>query len=251
MSFTLRAVGVVAVLAASAARADVISIAAEQAGNYASDGIGNINTLAFQNYFVGYSTPSAIAERRNFFHFHTGPLGSVTVVSGELVVYVPKFAPGATTDPGDGYISPDPSEVYRISGTMVPASEVTDATNSPAESMAIWDTLGTGLFFGAIEVFPSSKGTYLHIPLSAAAIGILDTGPTDFVIGGKLDSLDRSRPMVLDELLFSFTDVPGSGVFEPPTLKLTIVPGPGSLVLVLAGAAGVMAARRRASVFRA
>ncbi|MEK6701443.1 MAG: hypothetical protein AABZ53_04210 [Planctomycetota bacterium] len=225
------------------AHATGIFVAATQSGNYAADGIGNINSLGFQNYFVGYSSPSAIAERRNFFIFSTAAFEAETILSGELILYVPKFAPGVTTDPGDGYFSPDASETYMLTSTSFTAAEVGDHTNSIAESMAIWASLGMGGLAGAIEIHPSDKGTYIHIPLTAAAIaGLNGAGPAPVVMGGRLTSLDPTRPMVLDELVFSFTDMPGSGTFIPPTLHLEIVPAPASGFVLMAG---VVAGRRR------
>ncbi|MBC7834301.1 MAG: hypothetical protein H7Y88_04270 [Phycisphaerales bacterium] len=230
------------------AHADVISVAASQSGNYAADGIGNINSLGFQNYFVGYSSPSAVAERRNFFIFPTAAFEPLTILSAELVLYLPHFAPGMTTDPGDGYISPDPSEAYRLSATPFSAAEVGDPTNSPGESIPIWASLGTGPLAGAIEVFPTDMGTYLHIPLTAlAVIGLNGAGPGSIVMGGRLTSLDPSRPMVLDELVFAFTDMPGSGMFTPPTLLLEVVPAPAASLPLLCGAAALTARRRRAT----
>lgn len=230
--------------AATSARADMLTVAASRFGNYAADGIGNINGPGFQNYFAGYSSPSAVAERRNFFIFPTASFTSLPIVGAELVLYVPKFAPGMTTDPGDGYISPDSSETFRLSPTFIPASEVGDPTNDPTESMFIWGTLGTGPLAGSIEIFPTAKGTYVHIPLTPMAVMALDTiGPGDIVFGGLMTSLDPTRPMVLDELLFSFTDVPGSGTFTPPTLVLEYVPAPPSAATLLAAA--VLLTRRR------
>lgn len=243
--FCTLAAGLALAVPAPAARADMISVPASRFGNYAADGIGNINSPGFQNYFAGYSTPSATAERRNFFIFPTASFTSLSLVSATLVLYVPLFAPGVTTDGGPGYISPDPSETFRLSPSFVPASEVGDPTNDPTESMFIWGTLGTGPLAGSIEIFPSAMGTYVHIPLTAMAVAALDTiGPGDIVFGGMITSLDHTRPMVLDELLFSFTDVPGSGSFTVPTLVLEYVPAPSSAAAVL-GAAGLLARRRR------
>lgn len=249
----LAAAALAAVAAAAggplAAAGPTISVAATQSGNYAADGIGNINSPGFQNYFVGYSSPSATAERRNFFIFDTSTFVDETILAAELVLYVPKFAPPVTTDPGDGYISPDPSETYIVSPSFFTAAEVGDPTNTPGESIPIWGSLGTGPLAGALEIFPTDKGAYVHIPFTPMAVaGLNGAGPGLMVLGGRLISLDPGRPMVLDELVFSFTDMPGSGTFSPPTLRLEVVPEPASGLALLAAAALLRAAQQRRAV---
>jgi hypothetical protein len=222
-----------------------ISVPATRFGNYASDGVGNINSPGFQNYFVGYSTPSAVMERRNFFTFSTASFAGESVIAAELVLYIPKFAPPVTTDPGDGYHSPDPSEHYIVTPCPFPAAVVGDPTNAPGPSMMIWASLGTGPLAGEIEVLPTDMGTYIHIPFLPPAVAALDGPlPGTIVLGGRLTSLDHTRPMVLDELAFSSTDVPGSGVFAVPTLVLT-TPAPGAGVMMLMAFGGIAAPRRR------
>ncbi len=238
--------GVLCASAAVTCAHGAISVPASRFGNYASDGIGNINSPGFQNYFVGYSTPSAVMERRNFFTFDTTSFASESIIAAELVLYVPKFAPPVTTDPGDGYHSPDPSEHYVVTPSPFAAGLVGDPTNSPATSMMIWASLGMGPLAGEIEVFPTDMGTYIHIPFLPPAVGALDGPlPPMLVLGGRLASLDHTRPTVLDELVFSSSDYPMGGSFIVPTLVLTTIPAPAASVGLLLAIGTCAATRRR------
>src|SRR5262245_52198631 len=107
-----------AVLALSQRAVADLTVPSALTGGYRADGTYS-NSPAFQNYRVGHSPVTTIPERRNFLNFDlTGypalPPGSVT--GGSLNLYIPHHGPGSL-DPGEGYISPDPFEVYHVTST--------------------------------------------------------------------------------------------------------------------------------------
>ena len=217
--------------------ANAIIIESFRTGGYTEDGGYTSMASPVQNYFVGYTSPSSPTERRNYFVFSLAPLGGTPVIGGALRLYIPKFAPGVTTDPGDGYNSPDATETYRISETPVHPSELVDPTNSVPEAVGYWGTLGTGTSFGEITVGAGAMGFDIDIPLTPAAIAAINSVPGggSIAIGGRLMSL-LHRESVLDELLFSFSDIPGSGDIDLPRLDLIMAPEPTSgLGLALLG----------------
>lgn len=222
-----------------------ISIPLSLTGGYSADGT-YANTLAAQNYRVGHSPVTTVAERRNFFLFDlTGftPMPPGSVIAGSLKLYVPHFAPGMTIDPGDGYISPDPFEVYRVTTTPFSAADLADTTNSVAEAMAIWGTLGTGSIAGEVAISPGDLGTMLDIPLTPSALMAINAmlGSAVLPLGGRLTSLSFIPP---DELAFGFTDLVAPHMMGlEPKLVLTIVPGPGAMGVV--GIGLVWAGQRR------
>lgn len=224
-----------------------LTIPSMLAGGYSADGTF-ANSPAFQNYRVGHSPVTTVAERRNFFNFDLtayAPMAPGTIIGGSLKLYVPHFAPGITIDPGDGYISPDPFEVYRVTSTPFTALDLADPTNTAAEALAIYGTLGTGSLVGEVAVSAADMGTYLDIPLTAPALIAINSmmGMAVVPMGGRLTSLSFIPP---DELVFGFTDsVAPHMAGKEPKLVLTMVPGPG-VGVVLAGA-GLFAARRRRS----
>lgn len=231
---------------------DELVIDAYLTGGYQASG-AFANSPAFQNYRVGHSPITTDPERRNFFLFDLSaypalPPGTITAAS--LKLYVPFFAPGVTIDPGDGYISPDPFEVYRLSATPFAADEIADPTNSVGEALAIYSTLGTGPLAGEVAISPADKGTFADIPLTPGAVMAINTfmGSGKIAMGGRVTTLSFIPP---DELLFGFTDLIGPHMSgKTPHLSLTVVPGPSGAAL-LAGASLVVVRRRRMPGIRA
>lgn len=237
-------VALASLLCASVTCADVITVPLDLCGGYNSAG-GFSNSPAFQNYRVGLSPITTTPERRNFFTFDLGgyaplPPGSVTAAS--VKVYMPKFAPPLLLDPGDGYISPDESELFRLTATPYSAAALASPSHTAPEAAAIWATLGTGPLAGEVLLTPMDKGTIISIPLVPAAVGaingLLGTGKVSF--GGRIVTFAGTH---VDELLFGFTDMPTPHmVGKEPVLELTIIPAPGAAGLL---ALGLFARRRR------
>ncbi len=240
---------VIALCAASAlaANGDVLEIDTYLTGGYSADGTYG-NSVPGQNYRVGHSPVTTVAERRNFFLFDLtayAPLPPGAIVGGALKVYVPKFAPGITLDPGDGYISPDPFEDYVLTATPFTPDEIADPTNSVADALAIYATLGTGPIAGSHSFHPGDKGMDILIPLSAPALAAINAfmGSEKLAIGGRLTTLDFLHP---DELVFGFTDMSAPHMMgKEPTLILEIIPAPGASIAITGGA--LLASRRRRS----
>ncbi|MCC6427856.1 MAG: hypothetical protein IT435_13680 [Phycisphaerales bacterium] len=113
------------------------------------------------NYRVGHSPVTTMPDRRNFFTFDLteyDPIPPGMITSATLKLYVPKSAPDmGYLDPGDGYISPDPFEIYRVTSTTFSADEITDPTLTTAEALAIYATLGTGPVAGEVASSPADK----------------------------------------------------------------------------------------------
>jgi len=217
-------------LAVPALASDLI-IKSTLTGGYSADGTF-ANSPAFQNYRVGHSPVTTVAERRNFFNFDLAvypPLTPGSIIAGSLNLYVPFFAPGITIDPGDGYISPDPFEVYHVTSTPFSPAELADPSNTPAIASAIFATLGTGAIVGDIAVSPADKGTFLSVPLTPGALMAINAamGSTSISMGGRLTSLSFIPP---DELVFGFTDLIAPHMeHKEPFLSLIVVPAPASL----------------------
>jgi hypothetical protein len=230
-------------LVVSTASGEVLSIPSSLCGTYNAAG-GYGNSLGHQNYRVGLSPITTTPETRNFFNFDlTGyaalPPGSIA--SAAVKLYMPKFAPPDLLDPGDGYISPDSTELYRLTATPYSAADLA-APHSPAEASAIWATLGTGPLAGEILTHPGDKGMTLTIPLTPGAIGAIEgiMGSGYVSMGGRIVSFAGTH---VDELLFGFTDIPSPHMFgKEPELEITLVPEPAGALLALAG---LIARRRR------
>ncbi len=245
----MRASLFIVLCAASAltATGDVLEIDTYLTGGYSADGAYG-NSVPGQNYRVGHSPVTTVAERRNFFLFDLtayAPLPPGAIVGGYLKVYVPKFAPGITLDPGDGYISPDPFEDYVLTATPFTPDEIADPTNSVADALAIYATLGTGPIAGSHSFHPGDKGMDILIPLSAPALAAINAfmGSGKIAMGGRLTSLDFLHP---DELVFGFTDLIAPHMEDKtPSLVLEVIPAPASVALL--GVLALGAPRRRRS----
>lgn len=246
-----RAFAVVGVVVSSAglarpAHADVVVVKTYLTGGYHASGAFT-NSYPGQNYRVGHSPITTDPERRNFFLFDFTTLPALppgAITAGSLKLYVPFFAPGITIDPGDGYISPDPFEVYRVTTTPYTVDEMADPTHSAAAATAIFATLGTGLLMGEVAVSPADKGTFLDIPLTPAAVTGINAmmGSGKLAVGGRITSLSFIPP---DELLFGFTDMAAPHMEgKEPYLSLTVVPAPAGACLF--GTCFMLARRRRA-----
>lgn len=226
--------------------ADVVDVPASQVGGFYAGGAAPDNSVAFQNYFVGYGTSPGggrTPERRAFFIF---PLAGVPgpVTSAKLTLHL--VAPGGLIfGKGDGTppmpVPSDPTETFQLTTTPFSSLDITSATAGASASF-IFDSLDDApgappLTFGTgfPPPMPPAEGVpaVIEISLSAAGIaainGALSAG--EIVLGGWMSSwsedLREFPPMSGSfvegsELMFGFSDV--HSTFPSPVLSLTAVP---------------------------
>lgn len=207
---------------------------------------GGIHFPHHMNYFVGYSIPSSPVERRNFFVFNLADI-EAPILGAKLKLYLPGGEAAAS-----GYISSDPHETYRISGSPFPALGFMDAFFgkdhiTPPMVEMMYGSLGSAApSFGMTMIGPDFGGADVTIDLNAEGIAALNAALGSLVVlGGRLTDLHLDSPgMPPSELVFAYTDV---GPTVPmPRLELVMVPEPSTAALLLGGLAiGAAAFRRR------
>lgn len=227
-------------LAVAAPAAGSVEIPSTFSGGIHADGS---TTPGFFNYFVGYSVPSTPIERRNYFIFD---LGGVTtpVASATLKLFLPGGPSMAS-----GFISSEPTEDYRVSGSPFPWMAYADAFGGTAPTPllgAMFGTMGVGPAYGLTTISVDDGGTDIEIDLSTAAIlGINASLGSKFLVTGRLPDIHPAAPGAPpSELVFAYTDIPDP-LIPFPRLELTFVPAPGACAPL--GVAGVLSIRRRRS----
>ncbi len=224
--------------------ARAVEISSYLTGNFGADGTVS-NSVGFQNHYVGNtfvaSTPTP--ERRNFFLFSVAGVAD-PIVSAMLKVYVPKIPP----DSGSGYISPDPTEDYLVTGTPFTPDEIATPGIPPGVGISMFGTFGSGTPYGLTTASIDSMGFDLVIDMSASAIASLNAarlGSGKWAATGRLTTL-AGHPPLTDQLLFSFTDPTGllASITPFPRLEYTVVPEPGAFVVWGLGLAALLRRRR-------
>lgn len=216
-------------------RGDVIEIDATIASGLFATGFASPHHM---NYYIGYSIPSTPVERRNFFVFPIPSLDA-SIVSAKLKLYLP----GPPSLPS-GYISSEPTEEYRISGSPFPVDGFVGAfMGSPAITppmiSAMYGTLGGMPPFGLAVISGDLSGSDVVIDLTPEGIAALNASlGMPIVIGGRLTDIHPEMPgMPPSELVFAYTDVGAHPDIVMPRLELTTIPEPtstfvGGLVLL-------------------
>ncbi|MBL8964373.1 MAG: hypothetical protein KF787_13475 [Phycisphaeraceae bacterium] len=241
-----------AMLAAAAAgipaaesRAIIMEVSSTFSGGLYADGT---NFSHFMNYYVGYAFPSSPPERRNYFIFDLSHVPG-PILGGKLKLYLP--GDSSIFEPS-GFVSSDPTEEYRISGSAFPWEAFSDAFMgephmTPGVIAAMFGTMGSGPAYGLTVVSGDHSGSDVVIDLSTHAVDAMNAAiGSKFLITGRLTDLHPESPgMPPAELVFAYTDIPNE--FMPmPRLMLHVVPSPG--VASAVGIAGVLfTARRRRS----
>lgn len=232
------------VLSAGAAHADVtIEVESSFSGGIWD---GGITAPGFMNYFVGYSFPSTPVERRNYFIFDlttlTDPALFVTGARLKL------FLPGGPSLPS-GYVSSDPTETYRVSGSPAPWTAFYDAFTgaaTPAMLTAMFGTMGAlgPTTYGVTVVSADDSGTDVVIELAPGAVADINAVlGAHFLITGRLTDLHPDAPGTPpSELVFAYTDIPHP-LMPLPRLELDVVPAPAGLLTLAPGL--LLAGRRR------
>lgn len=268
MTRVLVASAVGLLLVAGPAAGATITLTAVQTGGFYADGIPD-NFPGFQNYHVGYGTSGGAgrtSERRAFYWFEIpeldGPIVSaalkLTLTFGGLV-----FGKG----PGDpmGPLPSDPTETFQLSGTPFAPTMVTSPGLTPPEWGMVFDSfagpdLADAVTFGAGAPPPPPDGGIV-MPLNGLGLAFLSFAVGDsFILTGYMPSWSEDMRLGPDgefvephELIFGLSDVHAG--FPAPTLTIVTsdevepapVPEPGTIGLVGAALAGLIACRRRNS----
>ncbi len=199
----------------------------------------------FFNYFVGYSVPSTPAERRNYFIFDLAGI-TTPVASAKLKLFLPG-GPSMVS----GFISSEPTEDYRISGSPFPSTAYATAFGGGAPGpllSAMFPTMGAGPAYGLKTISGDASGTDIEIDLSIAAILDINASlGSMFLITGRLSDIHPAAPGTPpSELVFAYTDIPDP-LIPFPRLELTFVPAPGACVPLAVAGMALLIRRRRSS----
>lgn len=193
------------------------------------------------NYNVGYFTAPGMApnQRRNFFLFNLADIHS-PILGARLELFLPLA----------GYVSPDPSETFRITSSPAPPSVFLDAflgdpSVTPAMLAAMYASLGTGTLFGEVDIEPGEMGHSISIEFTPAGVLALNMALGDlFVVGGRLTEIHPDSPGIPpSELVFAHSNV-GDGTPMPKLFLVTAIPEPSAFLLVTSFAFLAICGRR-------
>ena len=245
-------IGILALIA-GASHAGVIEVDAFHTGGfYGLDDMGMPaatpdNDMTFQNYFMGRTTVSGFTtpERRSFFAFDMSgvvPMGE-EIVSMSLVLE--NVFGGVLANFSGG------SETAVFTSTGFGYDAIADPMGSSTPPIAIFDSFGTGDFFGDI-VFdaggpPDGPVEVVLSPDAIAAAMASGMSGEEFVISGALATYDPD-PMAPFEFVFGLTDVVVGGMptgFPVPKLVIETAPVPSPSGVLVLGGLGIVGARRR------
>jgi hypothetical protein len=193
-------------------------------GWYRSSGGHLTNNL---NYFVGDNLSNK--DTRNFFVFD---LAGVTqpIASAKLALYVP----GAPSDAGPGFASPDGKEAYELHDVITPISTLVNGTGG----VSAHTDLGSGVVYGIRSMSAADNGSVVEITLNPSAIAAMNATHGLFGLGGSITSLDD---LTNNEYVFAYTEDPANAT----QLRLTLVPEPSSGFLCLAAIVATQLRRQR------
>ncbi len=248
----LTTIGTLAIVAGTS-HAGVIEVDTFHTGGfYGLDGMGMPiaapdNDMSFQNYFMGRTTVSGFTtpERRSFFAFDMGgvvPMGE-EIVSMSLVLE--NVFGGVLANFSGG------SETAVFTSTGFGYDAIADPMGSSTPPIAIFDSFGTGDFFGDI-VFdaggpPDGPVEIVLSPAAIAAAMASGMSGEEFMVSGALASYDPD-PMAPFEFVFGLTDVVVDSTptgFPVPKLVITTAPIPAPSGVLLFAGMGLVASRRQ------
>lgn len=253
-----------AITLSSVLTSPAIEVAVTQTGGLYADGTAD-NDASFQNYFVGYGTSSGsprTPERRSFFIFDLSGI-SETILLADLSLELTVGGVIFGKDPSDLDDGEDDEEIFELSSTPFTSAEILAMPPAapPFDAGDIFSTFGTpgagdpGIGFSEPLADPfvfDKSGSIvpgeLIISLNADGIAYLNDNLGGIVVlTGKMASWsEQPEGEEPSELLFGLTDVVADGSptgFPIPTLDITTVPEPNSIILMLT--AGVLLIARR------
>ncbi len=128
--------------------------------------------------------------------------------------------------------NPAPMEMGDIAGVVSPtglerfslydvSSDLMGLTDGSLDAFA---DLGTGTWFGSVDLTPATNGSWIEISLNAAFLEAFNSGTGSIAIGGAVTTLDDPNGM---ELVFAFS---GDSPFAQ--LSVGAVPEPSTYGLL-------------------
>jgi hypothetical protein len=200
----------------------------------APEGTYFVRGLGDDGAFSG-GTPTSYEVQRSYHIFDLSSLGPGQVITGATLFI---------THPSNSYSSPDPTETVRFFDVSTPLDDLRLPDESQPNSAldAIFDDLGSGSVYGEFVASAASNGTIESITLNAAALADLNAAiGGEWALGAALVTIAQTSPLGVEEQVFKGSEtLPGVAT----TLNLTVIPEPGTSLLV---GIGLMAlARRRA-----
>jgi hypothetical protein len=200
-----------ALSATLAAQATIYTVNAIDRGWYDSTGYANTDPAGNLNYVAGISAGYIY---RDVFVFNLSGLPSGTISSATLRLY----NPSSVTSYGNGYISPNASQIFQVGSVSTAISTITNATGG----VAVFNDLAAGTLWGTRSVSSSDNGAFVPISLNAsfdsAALSYLGSG--NIALGGHLQG---DTTFTQNTMIFAYTQTPGN---PAPQLVLDIVPVP-------------------------
>ncbi len=159
-------------------------IDASSTGWYSASGVHDRDN---PNYFAGFCGIANCAVEEEYRDFAVFDLGEGVAPTSAVI---------RLFDPAGGYVSPNPSELFRLydvsTGVRDLVADQTDATD-------IFDDLGSGLVFGGRIVSAADDGFYVEIALTAEGIDSLSRAVGTWSVGGALDLSEGPAPEPVPE----------------------------------------------------
>jgi hypothetical protein len=186
-------------------------------------------------------------DRRNYFVFDlTGVTDTIT--SATITLWTGTYESVHGTESFGLFDSTDPAGAKGLA-TALAGGTMTTEFDSPADSLVmaagtLYTKLADGpMFLGGAVISTAIDDSYLAITLTPAGLGYLNTflGST-VIFGGKVVSV---VPPPAPQQPFGFTGPDSFPGAKTPTLTITTVPEPSTVLLLMLGGLACTARQRR------
>ena len=198
----------------------MIVVDAVDRGHFAYTGFHDSDNL---NFIAGNSISTR--ENRNFFVFDLSGVQQ-PIISAQLHLLNPSVA---------GYLSVDPTELYRLSKVSTSPVEL---MMQHVSAVDIYNDLASSPEYGDYLASAADNQSTVVIDLTADALLDLNSANGLWAVGGALFTLDND-PQTVEH----FFAVSGNTTMAATQLVLTVIPAPGALLPLIAGVCST--ARRR------